>query len=50
MTRKVRPLLPAAEAALVGVSLATVAGFWRLFSKGSFLRHLRRPLVASRVT
>ncbi len=40
MTRKVRPLLPAAEAALIGVSLATVAGFWRLFSTGSFFPQL----------
>jgi transglutaminase-like putative cysteine protease len=40
VTRKVRPLLPAAEAALIGVSLATVAGFWRLFNTGSFFPQL----------
>ncbi len=40
MSRKVRPLLPVAEGALVFLSLATVAGLWRLFSRGSFFPQL----------
>jgi transglutaminase-like putative cysteine protease len=44
---KTRPLLPYAEAALVAVSLTTVAGFWRLFDSGSFFWRLTALSVAS---
>src|SRR4051794_15769838 len=47
MSRKVRPLLPAAEAALVGLSLATVVGFWRLFSRGSFFPQLAAIVIVA---
>jgi transglutaminase-like putative cysteine protease len=40
MSRTVRPLLPVAEGALIALSLATVAGFWRLFDNGSFFGRL----------
>jgi len=40
-------LLPAAEAALVGVSLATVAGFWRLFNAGSFFPQLAAIVIVA---
>jgi transglutaminase-like putative cysteine protease len=47
VTRKVRRLLPAAEAALIGVSLATVTGFWRLFSTGSFFPQLAAIVIVA---
>jgi transglutaminase-like putative cysteine protease len=40
MSRPVRSLLPAAELALVGLSLTVVIGFARLFSDGSFFPRL----------
>jgi threonine/homoserine/homoserine lactone efflux protein len=43
---KPKPLLPYAEAALVLVSLATVAGFWRLFDSGAFFWRLTAMAVA----
>jgi transglutaminase-like putative cysteine protease len=49
MTR-LRRLLPAAEAALVGVSLVAVVSFWRLFETGPFLGPLLLTLVAAHGT
>src|SRR3954464_15185264 len=46
---KPRPLLPYAEAALIGVSLSAVAGFWRLFNSGAFFWRLTAMAVASHV-
>jgi transglutaminase-like putative cysteine protease len=43
----VRPLLPAAEAALVGLSLATVASLWRLFDSGSFFPQLAAIVIVA---
>jgi transglutaminase-like putative cysteine protease/preprotein translocase subunit YajC len=40
MSRTVRSLLPAAEVALVALSLAVVVGFARLFNNGSFFPRL----------
>jgi transglutaminase-like putative cysteine protease len=47
MSRKVRPLLPFAEASLVFLSLATVAGLWRLFSRGSFFPQLAAIVIVA---
>lgn len=46
-SRPVRSLLPAAEVALAAVTLATVAGMWRLFEDGSFFWPLAAHGIAA---
>lgn len=48
--RPVRSLLPAAEAALVGLSLAVVIGFSRLFIEGSFFPKLAAFVIVAHGT
>ena len=47
MSRPVRSLMPAAEAALVGLSLAVVVGFARLFIDGSFFPRLAAFVIVA---
>ena len=47
MSRTTRSLLPAAEAALVGLSLAVVLGFSRLFVDGSFFPRLAAFVIVA---
>jgi transglutaminase-like putative cysteine protease len=47
VSRPVRSLLPAAEAALVAVTVAAAASFWRLFDDGSFFFRLALFAVGS---
>ncbi|MGH9118268.1 MAG: transglutaminaseTgpA domain-containing protein [Acidimicrobiales bacterium] len=48
--RGLRPLLPAAEAALTGVTFVVVVSFWRLFETGPFLGPLLLTLLAAHGT
>jgi transglutaminase-like putative cysteine protease len=50
VSRPARSLLPFAEAALVGVSLAVVAGFGRLFDDGSFFPRLAAFALVAHLT
>ncbi len=50
MSRPVRSLLPAAEAALVALSLAVVLGFGRLFVDGSFFPRLAAFVLVAHAT
>jgi transglutaminase-like putative cysteine protease len=50
MKRALRPLLPAAEAALTGLTFVTVFTFWRLFEPGPWLMRLVLCLLIAHVT
>lgn len=50
VNRSLRPLLPAAEAALAGVTLVAVISFWRLFETRTFVGPLLVTLIVAHLT